>query len=535
MIWRKRGIPVNLTEKINNTFNLYHNKTAILDDSRTLSYRQLDELTRGVAAGLRSRGVGKGDVVAIECPERADSIVLMIGTIRAGAAYCVIPESYPDHRKEKMKSLVQAKVSLHTIAGAGGGREAALPETERQPDSLLYIIFTSGSTGEPKAVAIEDRSIGKIVNEPSFYRGEIMGQLAPLEFDASVYEIFGGLLNGMTLKLISKDDSLDCETVPERFDGIDTLFLTTRLFNLYVDEAPELFRKVSLVLTGGERCSVHHLQEAARYCTVLHVYGPTETTVFATAHRVDGTELQMPIGKLFDQGAFMIVDGDNLAVPAGQQGELLIADSGVMRGYFGNAEASSRALLELDGRRFYRTGDTVYLDAEEEIIYVERKDRQVKISGYRIELGEVEKCAYGFGLQKDCLAHYDGQRLMLYVKDQVNLEQLRGHLRSRLPEYMVPTVKVVDIIPMNTNGKTDISEIINGNSMASNNRNEIMQVMTNVLKSEIAAEQTFLDLGGDSIKAMEIIWQLGSKGYQLDLDMLFSRTLGEIADNVSHG
>ncbi|MNE52913.1 Plipastatin synthase subunit B [compost metagenome] len=206
-----------------------------------------------------------------------------------------------------------------------------------------------------------------------------------------------------------------------------------------------------------------------------------------------------------------------------------------MRGYLGNAVASSRALLELDGRRFYRTGDTVYLDAEEEIIYVERKDRQVKISGYRIELGEVEKCAYSFGLQKDCLAHYDGKRLTLYVKDQVNLEQLRGHLRSRLPEYMVPTVKVVDIIPMNTNGKTDIQEIISGNCKANESRNEIMKVMTSVLSSELTAEQTFLDLGGDSIKAMEIIWQLGSKGYQLDLDMLFSRTLGEIADNVSHG
>jgi amino acid adenylation domain-containing protein len=526
---------MNLSEIFNKIFNIYHNKTAILDDSRVLTYQQLDELTRGIAAGLTRQGIGEGDVVAVECPGRAEAIALMIGIIRAGAAYCVIPEAYPDYRKEKMKALVRAKLSVHHVDWTSGGHAEHLPAVQRKPDSLLYIIFTSGSTGEPKAVAIEDQAIAKIVNERSFYSGNIMGQLAPLEFDASVYEIFGGLLNGMTLKLISKDDSLDCESVPERFADIDTLFLTTRLFNLYGDEAPELFGKVSLVLTGGERCSVHHLQEAAKHCTVLHVYGPTETTVFATSHKVTGTESEMPIGRLFDQGTFMIVDDNNLQVPQGMQGELLIADSGVMRGYLGDEEASGRVLVQQDGRRFYRTGDAVYLNPEGDIVYVERKDRQVKISGYRIELGEVEKCAYDFGLQKDCLAHYDGKRLTLYVKDMVNLEQLRSHLRSRLPEYMVPTVKVVDIIPMNNNGKTDINEMINGNSKANEDRNEIMNVMTSVLRSEITAEQTFLDLGGDSIKAMEIIWQLGSKGYQLDLDMLFSRTIGEIADNVISG
>lgn len=526
---------MNLSEIFNNIFNLHHTKQAILDDFRVLTYQQLDELTRGIAADLRRQGIGEGDVVAIECAGRVEAIALMIGTVRAGAAYCVIPEAYPDYRKEKMKALVRAKLTVHKVDWTSGVHTGGLLPAERKPDSLLYIIFTSGSTGEPKAVAIEDRAIAKIVNERSFYSGHIMGQLAPLEFDASVYEIFGGLLNGMTLKLISKDDSLDCDTVPERFAGIDTLFLTTRLFNLYVDEAPGLFRQVSLVLTGGERCSVRHLQEAAQHCTVLHVYGPTETAVFATAHKVTGTEKDMPIGRLFDQGTFMIVDDNNLQVPQGGQGELLIADSGVMRGYLGDEEASRRVLLQQGGGRFYRTGDAVYLNPESELVYVERKDRQVKISGYRIELGEVERCAYDFGLQKDCLAHYNGQRLTLYVKDQVNLEQLREHLRSRLPEYMVPTVKVVDIIPMNTNGKTDIKEMTGGNGKAKDNRNEILKVMTSVLRSEITTEQTFLDLGGDSIKAMEIIWQLGSKGYQLDLDMLFSRTIGEIADNVSNG
>lgn len=526
---------MDLIELFDKNINIYNTKPAIIDATQTLTYQQLGELTLRIAGSLVEQGVGEGDVVTIEAQSRLESIALIIGTVRAGAAYCVIPQSYPDYRKEQMRAQIQAKCCLRNTDFANADHMLPLLPASRKPDSLLYIIFTSGSTGEPKAVAIEDKAVAKIVKHRGFYSGEVIGQLAPLEFDASIYEIFGGLLNGLTLRLISKDDSLDFEVMPLLFEEIDTLFLTTRLFNLYVDEFPEQFSKLSLVLTGGERCSIHHLQTAAKYCKVQHVYGPTETTVFATAYEVKGDEQEIPIGRLFDEGAYIIADENQQQVAPGSQGELYLSDSGLMRGYVGDEAASRKVFFYEDHKRFYRTGDIVQVNAEGEIVYVERKDRQVKISGYRIELGEVEKCAYDFGLQKDCLAHYDGKRLYLFVKDQIELEPFRQHLRSRLPEYMIPTVKVVDIIPMNTNGKTDVKVINNGNWNAKDDKNEIIEVVATVLKTGISREQRFLDLGGDSIKAMEIIWQLGSKGYQLDLDMLFSRTIGEIADHVSNG
>ncbi|MBD3920889.1 non-ribosomal peptide synthetase [Paenibacillus sp. PR3] len=541
---------MDLLARLSNVFHTHTDQAAIVSTEVSLTYAQLDSITQQVAAGLNRQGIGTENVVTIETSSKLEAILLLLGVVRAGGAYCVIPEDYPDHRKQLMRAKVGAVATLRglketgvawplhqEVAAAIAEAEAAeaspkaqpdatgLP-VERREDSLLYIIFTSGSTGEPKAVAIEDRAIWKIVDHKPFYAGQVIGQLAPLEFDASIYEIFGGLLNGMTLRMISKDESLDFDEMPSLFEQLDSVFLTTRLFNLFVDEMPEQFGKVKLVLTGGERCSIQHLHTAARYCQVWNVYGPTETTVYATKYEVKGDETEVPIGRLFDQGRYLIVDEQGNAAPRGEQGELCISDSGLMRGYIGDEAANVRVFLIQEGRRYYRTGDLVLENEQGDIVYIERKDRQVKISGYRIELGEVERCARAFGLTKDCLAHYDGKRLYLFVTDQIDLEELRLHLRSRLPEFMIPTVKVVDQIPMNSNGKTDTKAI----QAAQTSGGEVLATINRVLNGEAVLDKTFLDLGGDSIKAMEIIWQLGGKGYQLDLDMLFSRTIGEIVE-----
>ncbi|MBH5320079.1 non-ribosomal peptide synthetase [Paenibacillus sp. GSMTC-2017] len=512
------------------------NKLAITGSYGTLTYGQLDDMTERIARKIRSGGIGKEDVVTIETDNKYQAIVLLLSVVRAGAAYCMIPNDYPEHRKSLMREKVKSKLTLRDLEVAevqmlpeNDGLNGELP-TARDENSLLYIIFTSGSTGEPKAVAIEDRAIWKIVNHNDFYRGQVIGQFAPLEFDASVYELFGGLLNGMTLRMVNKDESLDFDVMPDILEEIDTVFLTTRLFNLYVDECLDSFSKLKLVLTGGERCSIRHLQEAARYCKVLNVYGPTETTVYATKYEVRGDEAVIPIGKLFDKGKFRIVDEQGRDVEPGNQGELLISDSGLLRHYLGNEGANAAVFAQHDRIVYYRTGDIVYENSDNDLVYVERKDRQVKISGYRIELGEIEECARAYGLHKDCVAHYDGKRLYLYVTDTVELELLRQYLRSRLPDYMIPTVKVVEQIPMNANGKTDMNAI--KVEQVNDSKNKLIEVIEGVLKSKIVMESTFIELGGDSIKAMEIIWKLGGDGYQLDLDMLFNQTLGEIVEHA---
>ncbi|WP_338591027.1 non-ribosomal peptide synthetase [Paenibacillus sp. Y5S-9] len=535
---------MNVLEELEWSFNTYKEKTAIKGSSKTLTYGQLDKLTAKVASYLIRQKIANEDVVTIEAEDKLEAVILMLGVVRAGAAYCVIPQDYPDYRKNKMRTKVNGKVTLHSLneiekkesALQNGVQDVlGVKRTSRQGDSLLYIIFTSGSTGEPKAVAIQDRSIEKIVRQKEFYRGNVIGQFAPLEFDASVYEIFGGLLNGMTLRMVSKDDSLDFDIIPEILTEIDTVFLTTRLFNLYVEECVEDLGKLQLILTGGERASIKHLHEAAQYCNVYNMYGPTETTVFATRYKIKGDETEIPIGKMFDQGNYLILDESGIPVSHGEQGELLLSDSGLMRGYIDNDQANQKAFAYWEGQRYYRTGDVVYEGTDGELSYIERIDRQVKVSGYRIELGEIERCAYNYGLNKECLAHFDGKRLYLFVTDMIELEPFRQHLRNILPDYMIPTVKVVDKIPMNKNGKTDMQAMNQHKDQESNSMNKVAEVITSVLQIELIMNKTFLELGGDSIKAMEVIWKLGGEGYPMDLDMLFTRTLGEIVNDAKAG
>jgi non-ribosomal peptide synthetase component F len=441
------------------TIHRFPEQIALIDGGRKLTYRQLDEMTQQVAAYLLDRGVQKNEVVTVETTDRFEAICLMIGIVRAGGAYCVIPMDYPESRKEKMRAKINAILQLHSLQVIGDEqRNTSEISDEREADSLLYIIFTSGSTGEPKAVGIQDKAIEKIVSHAPFYEGKVIGQFAPLEFDASIYEVFGGLLNGLTIQIVYKDDSLDTDVIPELFKELDMVFLTTRLFNLYVDECPTAFQQLSLVLTGGERGSLSHLKEAGRYCRIMHVYGPTETTVFATCYEIHGKEQELPIGHSFaDYGKLLILNEDGEIVKKiGEQGELYIHDGGLMKGYIGDLTATEKVMTRFEDRVFYKTGDIVYQNEENELVYIERKDRQVKVSGFRIELGEIEKNAKSFGLEKDCLAHYDGKHLNLFIQDSINLSELRMYLRSKLPGYMIPVIKKVDYIPMNKNGKTDI-------------------------------------------------------------------------------
>ncbi|MHC5269004.1 AMP-binding protein [Enterococcus sp. LJL98] len=441
------------------TINRIPEQIALVEGSRKLTYRQLDEITQQVAGYLLDKGIKKNEVVTVETADRFEAICLMLGVVRAGGAYCVIPMDYPESRKEKMRAKIHSVLqlqSLQEIREVQG--KAGVINGEREEDSLLYIIFTSGSTGEPKAVGIQDKAIEKIVSHAPFYEGKVIGQFAPLEFDASIYEVFGGLLNGLTIQIVYKDDSLDTDIIPELFEELDMVFLTTRLFNLYVDECPTAFQQLSLVLTGGERGSLSHLKEAGRYCRVMHVYGPTETTVFATSYEIHGKEQELPIGRSFaDYGQLLILNEAGEAVKkTGEQGELYIHDGGLMKGYIGDPTATEKVMTRFEGIAFYKTGDIVYQNEENELVYIERKDRQVKVSGFRIELGEIEKNAKTFGLEKDCLAHYDGKHLNLFIQDSIDLSELRTYLRSKLPGYMIPVIKKVDYIPMNKNGKTDM-------------------------------------------------------------------------------
>ncbi|MFH1341583.1 MAG: AMP-binding protein, partial [Pseudomonadota bacterium] len=294
-------------------------------------------------------------------------------------------------------------VDAGSAEAIGDGAIAMLPDPAQiAADSPAYVNFTSGSTGTPKAILIPQGAVANLVIDTDYATlspADRIAQAAPLSFDAATFEIWGALLNGACVVLLSRSTLLDPDALATELRGraISVMFLTTALFNQVAQLRPNAFAPLRLVLFGGEAVnadSARSVLEAGAPARLLHVYGPTETTTFATFHPVDAvaeTAATVPIGRPLPGVICRILDAQLRAVPAGVPGELCIGGNGLACGYLGDPLATdARFVTAPDGARLYRSGDLVRLDPAGHIEFVGRRDNQVKIRGHRIELEEIE-------------------------------------------------------------------------------------------------------------------------------------------------
>ncbi|MFN8099709.1 MAG: non-ribosomal peptide synthetase [Dermatophilaceae bacterium] len=532
---------MSLTARLDAALTADPRRLALRHGDRTWTAGQLDELTTQVAHGLLARGAGRGEIVEIDTDDHVEAIVLMIATLRAGAAFCVVPPAYPATRVAAIRARTRPAVIVPGLAAAlaYAANAPAVPLPTRADDDLAYVIFTSGSTGDPKAVEIVDRGLHYLADLPGIYPGDVIAHLAALQFDACIYEILGSLLNARTIAVLELDDVLDRAVVNQALTDIDVLFVTTQVFNLLVDRSPEALDHLRLVLFGGERVSPRHVRAALGRTRVVHAYGPTETTVFATMHEVtelaDGADV--PIGAGLRGTCVHILDADGVAHGSGQ-GELVIGGTGLMRGYRDQPDASARAMVSLHGEPHYRSGDIVDMDENGVCTFVGRADRQVKISGFRIDLFEIEESALAYAATSGeriagAFAVADQGKLRLFVTGCTSVSGLRAHLRATLPHYMVPTVTSVGAIPLTHNGKTDTAELVRLASASNPRQERAREVFARIVPDDMPAAATFLDLGGDSLAAMDAIWQLDQAGIALDMSALLSLPLESVLRDVA--
>jgi len=344
-------------------------------------------------------------------------------------------------------------------------------------------VYTSGSTGRPKGIGIPQRGVVRLVCETDYVQlgpGDRIAQASNTSFDAATFEIWGALLRGGTVVGIGRDVSLAPRELAAalRERRIDSLFLTTALFNQVAREEPAAFATLREVLFGGEAVDpqwVRAVLTAGPPRRLLHVYGPTESTTFSSWHRIaevpDGA-WTIPIGEPIGHTTIHVVDGRLDPVPLGVAGELVIGGDGLARGYVRRPELTAERFvpdpfghLGRPGGRLYRTGDLVRRQADGAIEFLGRFDHQVKIRGFRIELPEIEVAlaAHPSVAEAVVLAREDvpgDRRLVAYVVGSGEgvpaAEELRSFLRDRLPAFMVPASLVtLDALPLNVNGKVD--------------------------------------------------------------------------------
>jgi pristinamycin I synthase-3/4 len=531
---------------------------ALKEGDTQLTYAELNRKANQLAHYLRDAGVDADTLVGI-CVERsADMIVGLLGILKAGGAYLPLDPTYPAQRlaylvADAAPRMVLTQQRLCDVLPEGpvlfcldaewpsiANRPTGNPVVRCFADSLAYVTYTSGSTGLPKGVLVTQRNVVRLVRGADYFTvgsHDRFLQFSPLAFDASTFEIWAPLLNSACL-VLAPAGRLALYELGQLIDGqrIDTLFLTTTLFNLMVELQLPSLSNVRRLLTGGEPMSQVHAEKfiTAGSLALSNIYGPTECTTFSTFRAPESnTSLAapIPIGRPIANAQAYILDQYLDPVPIGVAGELHIAGDGLARGYLNRADLTAEKFIPNPfsgekGSRMYKTGDIARFLANGEIEFIGRRDDQVKIRGFRIELGEIEARLASLPEIRvaTVVAREDGaggKRLVAYLvaaDDQAipDVAQLRHALSRTLPDYMVPAhyVKLADL-PLTANGKIDRAALPAPDEARSEGAHAapatpteevFAKIWAEVLGlDEVSVQDNFFDLGGHSLMATRIV------------------------------
>ncbi len=563
---------------------------AVIFEQHSLTYGELNRRANQLAHYLKSFRIGSEVLVGL-CVERSlEMIVGLLGILKSGAAYVPLDPDYPMEHLSFMLDDVRAPVLLTTEnladelqaqqtkvicldrdADIISGQREDNPESELTPDKLAYVMYTSGSTGVHKGVGVTHGNVVRLVkntNYVDFNSNEIFLQLAPVSFDASTMEIWGPLLNGGRL-IIMSPGAPTLEELGQAIilNKVTSLWLTAGLFHLMVDERLEDLSSVRQLLAGGDVLSVPHVRRAAKALRAGHVingYGPTEGTTFTCCYSVfDERELfdSVPIGRPIANTQVYLLNQQLRPVPVGIPGELYLGGAGLARGYLNQSALTAERFIphpfsEVAGQRLYRTGDRVRYNAKGEIEFLGRADNQVKVRGHRVELGEIEAVLARHDAVRECTVvirdESGDKRLVAYIVSQSEqqapaTEDLRHYLGEKLPEYMTPSRFVfLEALPLTPNGKVDRRAlpapdanrddlIVTYIAPQTPTEGTLANIWSDVLSmEEVGVRDNFFDLGGHSLLATRVMSRIREAfGVEIPLRTLFDEpTISELALRV---
>ncbi|WJY42758.1 amino acid adenylation domain-containing protein [Streptomyces sp. P9-2B-2] len=555
---------------------------AVTADGTSLTYRELEERAGRLAAELTRRGVGPDTLVAVVLPRSLELVTSLLAVLKAGGAYVPIDPAHPVERVELMLRDVRPVLALTRTEHAGAVPEGACPlvfldRLDTLPDEvvsstglvdrLAYVMFTSGSTGAPKGIGVTHRNMVDFVLDRGWESGHERVLLrSPHAFDASTYELWVPLTRGGTV-VVAPPGDLDIATLTELLvDGrLTAVCLPAALLNLVVENDAKSLAGLTHVVTGGERALPATVRRAVQACPgtrLVNVYGPTETTVAATCHSVEaGAEIgdEIPIGRPTDNTRVYVLDRALQLVPPGSPGELYLAGSGLARGYVGRHGLTAERFVACPygeaGERMYRTGDIVALAPSGELVFVGRADEQVKIRGFRIEPGEIEAvlethqgvAGAGVVAREDPGAG-GGKQLVAYVAavDSLTVDELRGFVAQRLPEFMVPAVFVLlDQLPVSPNGKLDRAalpdpEFVHEDYRAPRTQREeiLVRLYAELIGLDrVGIDDNFFLLGGHSLLATRLANRIRAElGVEISIGVVFAApTVAELAEHLDAG
>lgn len=555
--------------------------TALVFEGERLSYAELNRRANQLAHLLRAVGVGAETRVGLMLERSSEMVVGLLGILKAGGAYVPLDPAYPHERLAFLRhdaglhalltvqKFADKSVSASTkviLLDADATELARQPEDNPRhltsPDNLAYIIYTSGSTGQPKGTLVTHGNVTRLFAATehwfNFDDADVWTLFHSSAFDFSVWELWGALAYGGKLVVVPYDVSRS----PEEFyallvrEGVTVLNQTPSAFrqlmaaeesaaaHLDLGDAGSL--ALRFVIFGGEALELSSLRpwferHSDKRPRLVNMYGITETTVHVTYRPLTCDDARSGVGSrigvaLPDLQVY-VLDPQLRPVPVGVVGELYVGGAGVARGYLNHSELTAERFVPhpyspRPGERLYRSGDLVRYLADGDLEYFGRNDQQVKIRGYRIELGEIEAALAGYEGVRECVvavredAVHGDRRLVAYLvwereSKPAGLEELRGFLREKLAEHMIPASFVMlDALPLTAHGKIDRRALpAPGHERPALERQYrppqgaleslLASMWQEVLRLDaVGVDDDFFGLGGDSIKGAVFINRL---------------------------
>lgn len=594
----------NILYNFNNTASLYPKSTdiyslfleqvektpdnmAIFFEGTSLTYKELNEKICALSYSMKNNGISKNDIVAILIDKSIEAVIAMFATLKLGAAFLPIDIEYPTERIDYMLTDSKAKILLTTNnfvnkttivirtlnislnnnviyndAVSVTNITSSQDETNIiDTESPSHIIYTSGSTGKPKGTIIKQKGVLRLVKNTNYLNiksDDKMLHAGSIGFDASTFEIFGALLNGLPLYIIKKENLLNSSNFQDFIlkNKITLMLLTPSLLNQLCEINPHIFNGVRTLLTGGDVLSPKHinmLKAANPNLTIINAYGPTENTTISSTFTIDKSyKYSIPIGKPIANSTCYIVSNSNKLLPVGFPGELWVGGDGVALGYLNNPTLTLEKFIQnpFGLGTIYKTGDLAKWLPDGNIEFMGRIDSQVKIRGFRIELKEIDVKLATYLNIKEAYSlvnniHNEKCICTYIVSDvDIDLKELQNFLKSSLPKYMVPKYIVqLKQLPLNTNGKVDKhklpSPIKNDNRKCIKPTNKTEEILLKIFekilnKTNISTTDDFFEIGGDSLGAMKIQIEALSEGIKIEYsDIFVHSTIKDLANLIN--
>lgn len=539
--------------------------TAVVCGADSLTYREVDEISDRIAARLRAEGAGRGTVVAVCVNRSVGMLAVLLGVLKAGAAYTPIDPEYPAARiayvvedsgallafaDEDLRDRLPAGMRVLTPADCPSSGE---PLPGGEPHDPAYMLYTSGSTGRPKGVVIQNSAlVNLLVGMGDLLTpgpGDVWLMLTSLSFDISALELYLPVINGGQTVIVDRATAIDgaAQLALIEKTGVTHIQATPAGWRVLIDAG---FSNTGITgLVGGEALPDELARELRpRVGRLINVYGPTETTIWSTTWEVPLPPEQPRIGRPIANTRVYVLDAHGQVVPTGVTGELAIGGAGVAIGYHGRPALTADRFIPdpfgPPGSRLYRTGDRVRQRADGQLEFLGRFDNQVKVRGFRVEPGEIEAAILACEGVRQAAVIARGESLLAYIVGTADIGELRAELEQTLPLHMMPAAWTrLPALPLTVSGKVDRKALPDptpehtAESVEPRTDAErlVADIWSEVLELDrVSVTDNFFAIGGHSLSAIRVAARLRATiGVKVPMRTLFTRrTLAELAQAV---